>query len=238
MVKKDQDLIEKFFSIFPVCHAIPRINEALVIKTIKLIPPVLDLGCGDGKFALLAFGKKEIDVGLDQDRKALEKAEKSGAYKKVVYANAEKMPFEKKIFYTVIANSVLEHVTNLDLVLREIHRVLNRGGILILTVPTPLVCHYLFFSKFIPFYAFFKRKIWRHINYFGERQWLRKLKNSGFKVESIRKTNSKNAILWADIFFPLTIFGPIKWVINFLEKRKIFGENKNGATLVITAKKE
>jgi len=231
-------VIEKFFAHFSVCHAIPRTNEALAIKTVKLALPILDLGCGDGQFALFTFGRKKIEAGLDKKGRKTAKAVESGAYKKVVVADAANMPFEDKSFASVVSNSVLEHVENLNKVLKEAARILRKRGLLVLTVPTPLVSRYQFWAKFIPGYAEFKRRLWRHINYFGEREWRRRLKKANFEVVLVKRTNSKSAIFWADVFFPLWPIGPLKQVVSFLEKRKVFGFDKKGATLLIVAKKK
>lgn len=238
MKKEEIKVIKKFLAHFPVYHAIPRANEALVIRKIKFLPPVLDLGCGDGKFALFTFGQKKIEVGLDQNKKEINKAKKSQVYQKVVLAEADKMPFADENFGSVISNSVIEHVVNLDQVLKEAARVLKKRGFFVLTVPTPLLSEYQFWSRFIPGYAEFKRKLWRHINYFGEKEWRRQLTKAGFKVVEVKKTNSKPAILWADLFFPFLFLGPLENLFLFLKKRRVFGFNKKGATLVVIAKKK
>lgn len=238
MKNQEKKLIENFFATFPPTHAIPRTNEALGMKTVRLTPPILDLGCGDGKFALLTFGPKKITVGLDTQPEKIAQAQKSQAYLKTVVAPGEKMPFKDREFATVLANSVLEHVDDLERILREVARILRPGGTLALTVPTPLVSKYQFWSKFIPGWAKFKEKLWRHLNYFGERQWRKKLEKAGFKLARVEKTNSKQALFWADIFFPFFALGSIKKVVPFLEKRKVFGQSSDGATLLIVAKKK
>lgn len=231
-------LIQDFFKDFAPAQAIPRINEALAIFGQKLESPILDLGCGDGRFAKIVYGKRGIEVGLDPNPKEIEKARKTQAYKELVISYGDKMPFSDQTFNSVLANSVLEHVTCLDSVLKETNRVLKKDGLFVLTVPNPLVSQYQFWSKFIPGYARFKEKLWRHINYFGEDQWRQRLEKAGFKIEKIEKTNSKKAIAWADIFFPLFPLGPIKWTRQFLEERQIFGLDSKGATLVIWCRRQ
>lgn len=238
MKSQEKKIVEKFFTHFPPAHAIPRANEALAIRTVKLVPPILDLGCGDGKFALFTFGRRKIEVGLDQNKKEVAKAQKLGVYKKVVVGDAAQMPFADGSFATVLANSVLEHVENLDGVLAEVARVLAKTGLFVLTVPTPLVSQYQFWSRFIPGWAEFKKRLWRHINYFGEGEWRKKLEEAGFRLVLVEKTNSKAAITWADTLFPLFLMGPLKPLIPFLEKRKVFGLNPEGATLLIVAEKK
>jgi len=238
MKKKEKKIVEKFFAYFPVCHAIPRANEALAMKTVKLTPPIVDLGCGDGKFALFTFGSRKIGVGLDRNKKEVAKAKETGAYRKTVVSDAAGMPFKDGSFGSVVSNSVLEHVANLDQVLGEVARILPKAGIFVLTVPTPLVSDYQFWAKFIPGYAEFKRRLWRHVNYFGKGQWQERLERAGFKVVSVRRTNSRSAISFADVFFPLMPIGPLKQLIPFLEKRRTFGFDQKGATLLIIAEKK
>ena len=238
MLPKRGEIVKKIFSQFPPSHAIPRANEALAIREFKFMSPVLDVGCGDGRFAALTFGKNIIDCGLDGSKRFVAMAKKSGAYQTVVVSEISNMPFFSSTFETVLANSVMEHVHELDLALEEIARILKKQGKFILTVPTPLVSKYLFWSKFIPGYAKFKEKLWHHYNYFGEKVWSKKLENKGFKVESIKKTNGKDAIRLSDIFFPIFPFGPIKNIEKYLRKRNVFEGRGDGATLVILAIKK
>jgi len=238
MNKKERKLIRNFFSHFCISQAIPRVNEGLALKSLSLPRPILDLGCGDGRFARLVFGQKGIEVGLDRNGREAERAIKNGAYQKVVIADAGQMPFGDKKFTCVVSNSVLEHVLDLDKVLKESARVLKRGGLLAASVPTPLVSKYQFWRKFIPGYSEFKEKVWRHRNYFGLVKWRQRLKKAGFKLCQVKITNSREAILWADVFFPIFWLGPIKKAADFLQKKGIFGLDEKGATLILIAEKK
>lgn len=237
MNKAEQIIVNKFFQSFAPTHAIVRVNEALFFKRLKLKPPILDLGCGDGKFALLTFGQKRIDMGLDVDRKQLNKAMKIKSYKKVMVSNASQIPFGKGSFNSIISNSVLEHVENLDNVLKESYRVLGKKGELAITVPTPVISQYFFWSKFIPGWAAFKNRLWKHVNFFDEPVWRNKLKKAGFTIVKIEKTNSKKAIFWADVLFFLFPIGSLAVFMPFLQKKKVFGLDKYGGTLLILAQK-
>jgi SAM-dependent methyltransferase len=234
---KNTDLVSAFFARFPVCHALPRANEALAIRETELKQPILDLGCGDGLFADFTFGRGIIEVGLDPNPQEAKKAKNIGVYKKVVVANGAQMPFKDDTFGTVISNSVLEHVGDLNEVLAEVYRVLKKNGLFIFTVPTPLVSDYQYWSKFVPGYAEFKRRLWQHINYFDEAEWRKRLAKIGFTKPTIKRTNSRAAIVWADIFFPFIIFGPMKWSVSLLRRKKAFGWDSGGATLVVVAEK-
>lgn len=238
MKKAEKLIVNKFFRIYPPCHAIPRANEAIALRKIMLKPPILDLGCGDGLFSLFAFGRNKITVGLDKNCTETAKALKSGVYEKVVVSDGAKLPFKDEFFNSVIANSVLEHVDNLDKVLLEIRRVLKKNGRLVLTVPDLLVSDYQFWSKLIPGYAKFKEKIWKHINYFGKKSWLYKLRSADFKLVFESRINSKQAIMFADIFFPFFFLGPMKRLVSFFDKNKVFDQSGKGATFLFVAKRK
>lgn len=98
-------------------------------------PPVLDLGCGDGFIAKAAF-ECQLDAGIDLDTETLRRAEASGAYRRVVQANATALPFEDGEFRTVYSNGAMEHMNQLPKVLSEIARVLKPGGVLVTLVPS------------------------------------------------------------------------------------------------------
>jgi SAM-dependent methyltransferase len=100
---------------------------------------VLDLGSGDGLLTGIvaeAAGWTDL-IGLDPDPLECRLASRSGLYRALHVASAETIPEEDGSIDVVFSNSVLEHIPNLDRVLREVGRVLRVGGILITTVPGP-----------------------------------------------------------------------------------------------------
>lgn len=52
--------------------------------------------------------------------------------------SVEEMPFEDSLFDCVIGNQTIEHWENIDKSLREIYRVMKKGGLLYLTAPIHL----------------------------------------------------------------------------------------------------
>ena len=94
---------------------------------------VLDVGCGGG-LACEFLAKRGADVsGIDLSfnsiKAAQEQAKKS--YLKIDYQSgvAENLPYPENTFDVVVCFDVLEHVENWQRVIREISRVLNKGGI-------------------------------------------------------------------------------------------------------------
>ena len=97
--------------------------------------PVLDLGCGDGFVAGLAFGRR-LEAGIDLDRAVLAEASASKAYDLVCQASADRLPFAPASFALVYSNGALEHMERLDEVLAEVHRVLRPRGRFVFLVPS------------------------------------------------------------------------------------------------------
>ena len=99
----------------------------------------LDLGCGDGHLMgiMLDYLGPQALVGLDLDPQETEIARKRNVYRQVVTAPGDQIPFPDGHFDFVFSNSVLEHIENIQGVLKEVARVLRVGGQFIFTVPGP-----------------------------------------------------------------------------------------------------
>jgi SAM-dependent methyltransferase len=125
-------------------RAILRAVECRLMAQVPLTPPVLDIGCGDGHFASIAY-KTPIDVGIDVMARDLpEAASRASVYKQVLFASAEALPFASGAFATVVSNCVIEHIPDDGAALREIARVLKPGGIFAATLPSEYFAEYLF----------------------------------------------------------------------------------------------
>jgi ubiquinone/menaquinone biosynthesis C-methylase UbiE len=106
---------------------------------------ILDLGCGDGRVSSTMFScaqhscdKKEPNtlIGIDPDVEDSAIARKSGLYEKVHTCSASAIPEENGSFDFCFANSVIEHIPDINDVLAEVGRVLRPNGKFILTVPS------------------------------------------------------------------------------------------------------
>lgn len=125
-------------------RALLRAVEARLMSTVPLLHPVLDVGCGDGHFASVAY-QEPIDVGLDLLERDLREAAARGpaVYQALVRASATALPFKDAAFATVISNCVIEHIPDIDAALREIARVLRPGGTFAATMPSEHYPEYL-----------------------------------------------------------------------------------------------
>lgn len=113
-----------------------RAWEMASYRHYTLKEPVLDLGCGDGRFFHLCFPRIKRAWGVDIDPRAVELAKQSGVYREVYETSADQLPFEDETFESVFSNCAMEHMDNIDGVLGEIHRVLRKNGKALFSVVT------------------------------------------------------------------------------------------------------
>ena len=109
--------------------------EGEVFARQRLLPPVLDVACGDGIFAWATYGRA-LDVGVDLDARELPEAARLATYRHLAVADARVLPFPTGSFQSLTSVCAVEHMDGLSIVLREFSRVLAPGGRLFMTVPS------------------------------------------------------------------------------------------------------
>jgi SAM-dependent methyltransferase len=186
------DLLWRHLKDLPYFRALLRAVEARFYADLPLVDPVLDLGCGDGHFASIALEGRTPMVGVDPWWSPLTKTVQRQVYRYAMQGLGAQLPFASGCFNTVISNSVLEHIPDLDAVLIETARVLRPGGTLIFCSPS---------EKFLPFlsvsaglrrvklnrlgraYENFFNRISRHHHCDDPATWTARLNHCGFTVE-------------------------------------------------------
>ena len=111
--------------------------ETLRVKHQKPeLETVLEIGCGTGGFLVAAKEKFRHAIGIDIAFRwlvvARKRLEELGLEVPLVCCCAEHLPFSDEQFDLVVAEDVLEHVKDQEMVLRESYRVLNKSGALFL----------------------------------------------------------------------------------------------------------
>ena len=102
---------------------------------------VLDIGCGDGTLTFRLAERSERVCGVDDSllplRLARGEFERRPARRAPILANADarSLPFPNEAFDCVVMADVIEHIEAPDAVISEAHRVLRRGGQILLTTP-------------------------------------------------------------------------------------------------------
>ncbi len=125
--------------------ALQRGIEANVWDLCRFQRPILDIGVGNGKISIFIFrNHPQIDVGIDSDESGLESARETKKYLKILHADAQNLPFKDESFNTVVSNSTFEHISNDLKAVSEVARVLKKGGLFFLTVPTTFLKDWIF----------------------------------------------------------------------------------------------
>lgn len=120
-----------------------------IIRDLKKTVPsftgnVLDVGCGQSpyKFLLNPATTKYFGIDIvDADKFDYKNSE-------ITPFNGEDIPFENDKFNGVICTEVLEHVQKYQKLINEMHRVMDKNGVAIVTIPWSARYHYIPFDYF------------------------------------------------------------------------------------------
>ncbi len=175
----------------PYFRGLLRAVEARFYQQLDLPAPTLDVGCGDGHFATIAF-ERPIDIGIDPWREPILEAARRGAYRDLVQSDGARMPFPSGYFGSAFSNSVLEHIPHIDAVLQETGRVLMSGAPFAFCVPNHRFLDSLSIGAWLDrihlvswgnaYRAFFNR-IARHQHCDPPEVWQSRLESAGFRLE-------------------------------------------------------
>lgn len=210
----------------PYFRALLRAVEARFYEDISLPGPVLDLGCGDGHFASLAF-EKPVEMGLDPWWGPIQEARGYGSYQHLVCAAGDHMPYPDGYFASGISNSVLEHIPDLDPVIAETARVLKPGARFIFCVPNHRFLETLSIGRWLDRIGFsglannyrsFFNRISRHYHCDPHPVWENRLERHGFVIEKWWKyfpASALHTLEWGHYF------GVPSWVCKILFNRWI-----------------
>ncbi len=108
---------------------------------------ILDLGCDNGSWTTVLgqrVGSKHL-YGIDIVKSRLSVAKKAGVKTKVGDLN-KKLPYKTNTFDVVQGNQIIEHISNLDLYVSEIYRVLKPGGYVVMSTENASSWHNIFAS--------------------------------------------------------------------------------------------
>lgn len=90
---------------------------------------VLDLGCGMGATASYLYHNHGVKVvGLDPSQKLLNIAKVKNPFATFVSGSGDSLPFEDERFECVLAECTLSLMDDLHVSLKEVYRVLEKGG--------------------------------------------------------------------------------------------------------------
>lgn len=100
---------------------------------------ILDLGSGRGDFLIDVVRNSGNIVGVETSKEYIqishEKAKEAGVVLEIINGSGENLPFDDNIFEFVNLAEVIEHVREPEQVLKQVYRVLKRGGQAYMSVP-------------------------------------------------------------------------------------------------------
>jgi SAM-dependent methyltransferase len=207
------DILLPYMTMAPLPLAFERTMEGNIYRTLPpLERPILDIGCGEGLFAKIVFDGK-IDTGIDPDGRELQRARELGAYDELLQCYGNLIPKPDGSYRTIISNSVLEHIPDLEPVLREAHRLLAPGGRFYFTVPSENFDRYTVGNTFLSalgmrgqaerFRKFFN-KFWRHYHYYTLDGWKELAARCGFAVVDGYTYNPRRTAILDDFLVPFS----------------------------------
>jgi SAM-dependent methyltransferase len=182
---KPRDYLWNQLAELPYFRALLRAVESRFYESLPVVAPVLDLGSGDGSFATQTF-ERPLDAGIDPWWPPTREARKLNVHRLLSLADGSKMPFADASFQTVVSNSVLEHIPDLDPVIAEAYRVLRPGGYLLFCSPSDHFTDWLIGAKvFGDAYRRWFNRISRHQHCDSPATWQAWLEQAGFQVDKI-----------------------------------------------------
>ena len=229
------DPVSNYLATTPLALALERGLECRLLSKQEFAPPILDLGCGDGLLAKNLFADK-IDTGIDPNAEEIACAAKTGAYHELICCFGSEVPKPSGVYRTIFANSVLEHIPNLEPVLHEAHRLLEVGGSFLLTVPTDEFEQYSVAHRVLVrlgltdcaarFRSWYNR-FWRHYHAYSASEWRRIVTEAGFEVLEMIRYNPPDMTTRNDCLTPLAALSMMlkrvsaRWVL-WPRFRKVF----------------
>lgn len=213
-MKFKENFFHNYLKQTPVPLALERSFECEILSKQNFKRPILDVGVGEGLFAFLLFDEK-IEVGIDPNKKELERCSQFNMYEELIECYGNKIPKPDASFATIMSNSVMEHIEDIEPVLREIHRLLQDDGRVFFTLPTEkfnqnTVIYSILFGiglkglakRFQKFYNNF----WRHYHDYDVATWQKLFENNGFKVVQVQEYNPRKTCLLNDALVPFSFF--------------------------------
>lgn len=226
--KPKKEFLRAYLCRAPIALALEKALECEIFSGLEVMRPVADYGCGDGLFASVLLDSP-ADAGIDVCGSALKTARKNGAYKQVLHARDADVQLGSGSMNTVICNSVLEHVKDLERTLGRIHCLLSDRGRVYLTVPSEEYDrHTVAFNvlKRLDWHTAAERSrkafnaFWNHAHHYPEKVWAEHFARAGFEVVGTQRYASARICLWENICLPLAapalinkyLFG--RWILS------------------------
>lgn len=216
-MKFKDDVLLEYCSQAPLALALERVVECRIYPRLSFERPIMDLGCGEGLFASILFEEK-VDTGIDPNSRELERARELGAYEELIECYGDNVPKADASYRTIFSNSVVEHIEDLEPVLKEMNRLLVEGGYFHFTAPSPnferftvinLLLEKLGLEKPSKAFRSFFNRFWVHYHTYPLGGWIQLAERAGFEVVEAYTYSPQKTCLLNTIFTPFGVPGKI-----------------------------
>lgn len=209
---------EEFKQYYPYAPTALAIKECVRLHAMRELDcpgPILDVGCGDGLFASLAFEGAEV-WGIDIDGEEGRKAQASRAYSHVILADVTTARLPESFFGSCVANCSLEHVPDIRAAGRAISRALKPGGVFYTFLPARdwadalLSAQALRKAGLTPFASAITEginSIFKHRHLEDAAGWSRIFAEAGFEIEAVKPIGSSASTMAFEAFLGPSLLG-------------------------------
>ena len=224
----NSEFLGPYARLVPLPLALERAVECMHFTAVPLHRPILDLGCGDGIFASILFAEP-VDTGIDPDARELEVARGRGAYRELIECSGAAIPRPEGAYRTIFSNSVLEHIPDVEPVLREMNRLLHPEGYVYVTIPTHRFDHETIGNQVLTslrarglarrWRAMFRR-FWNLYNIHHPDDWRAMFERAGFVIDHSFEYEPRSMYLVKEALMPVSLPGAVakrslnRWVVT------------------------
>ncbi len=196
---------------------LPKLDDAVV----------LDLGCNLGQFLPALRSRWHRIIGLDISEQALKVAAK--AFPEVGFVQGDLghgLPLEDKCLDLVFGFGILEHLSDVEMALKEVRRVLGPDGraVFLQCYRLDTYRHIIDWFRGLPGIRWLRRRYGggkpplaeMHVNQLSPTEWIESFKRCGFHVERRLVTGVLPPIYdFIALIDPLKILAPIRRYLRY-----------------------
>lgn len=199
----------------PSALALRECLRLRAVRAYELEEPILDIGCGDGVFAQLAYPGKQI-WGIDVNPQEIGRAQATAAYSTLVCGSITEASLPPRFFRGAIANCSLEHVPDLDAALRNVGGALQPGSRFIIIVPSPGWTRLLALPELLEraglsalaqAYGDALDRVFRHLHIEDEAAWSQRLARAGFELREVAEIGGRRSSWMFDLMLYPSLLG-------------------------------